>query len=215
MNRLASTLFGLGRVVMLLGTVLLVLALAPAARAESPRRQVAGRAYLLYRLAMQGDVGGNSFQRSAELFITEPLMQGGTAPVNAYDVLLLSGQPVTTPELGAINFASNTFFFGRNSAQTAPTLDLARVALNTKGTGLAVQTLPGVTGTVFRNTFNPRPWWFGNVYEVNSGTMQIELSGDSQTVSGQITATGTGFIFFLSTPYHATFTGTLIDQGEF
>lgn len=196
----------------IISVCLLLVAVSPSARAEPPH-QALGYAYLLYRLSLTGAVGGDSFQRSGQLFITEPITPVGVKPTNAYDVLLLSGRPAITPELGAINFASSSFFFGRDTDARHTAFDLARVSLNETETGLAIQMLPVTSAE--RNTFNPRPGWFGNVYEVNAGTMQLELSGASERVSGQISVTGTGFIFFLTAPYRATFSGTLIDQGEF
>jgi hypothetical protein len=165
--------------------------------------QAAGRQYLVYDVAIQGTVSGRSFQRAGQVYVLPGTITTTTTNgVNPLEVWLRSGSPATSPQTGAIWFATNNAFLGSRAQ-----LDLAYVSAPSGQLRIDVKPDWRVSATG-GNVFNALSGLTADMYQIFDGAMQVTFSSDARQVTGTVSILGTGAIFHSNTPYTATFSGT-------
>lgn len=180
------------------------------AQATTPKASAsaAARSFLRYQVTITGSAGGRAFTRTGTLTVTSTITNVGTTNgVNPLDVVLTSGTPVTSPQTGAIQYATNTYLLG-GSAQ----LDMSYVSYNQSTRTISIQP-DGRLAATGLNCFNVANGLTASLYLVNSGQMNVTLSSNGQRVTGTINFVG--YAFGPGLPYQATISGQLVQQGTF
>ncbi|CNE46605.1 chaperone protein DnaK [Mycobacterium tuberculosis] len=155
-----------------------------------------------YTVSLSGTVGGQTFQRTAQLQVTSTVARVGTNNgVNPIEVCLRSGFPAGTPEVGAIWFGTNTACFPERGAQ----LDTATVEVS--GDTVTVRPDARIAAAGLNQFTASGNYIYACLYQPVSGTMTVTFSGASASgeldingYSGPCQAAGT------NTTYTATFT---------
>jgi len=171
-----------------------LVALSPATQAQTYR----------FAVVMSGNTSfGQPFVRTGVVVLTRTVTRVTTNGVNPVDVALASGNPAITPEVGAINFGTNSAFLGGRAA-----IDLAYVNTAVRGNTLTVtvQPDPRIAAT-YANFFTVNSGLTAFPYNVNTGTMVLTFTTDAR---GQLTSV-TGRVDIADalkgTRYQATLTG--------
>ncbi len=123
-----------------------------------------------YPVTLRGSVDGNSFTRSATLYVAS------SAGGNSIDVCLISGFPMGAPEVGAIRFVSNTTCFPGASKK----FDMGSVTVS--GSTVTVQADPSMEPTGM-NQFTDSGSVFACPFFVDSGSMRVTVAGGRVTGS--------------------------------
>ena len=162
-----------------------------------------------YNITLQGTVLGRPFARQGLLVFTTPIIgaTGTTNGANPLDVAFVSGNPATSPEIGAIQFSTNTLLLGGRAA-----LDMAYVS--STRTCVSINPDPSLSATGL-NVFNALSGLTADAYQIFSGTIQICSQDGFQTISGTIDILGTGALFHSNSPYRATVSGSFAGSGQF
>lgn len=153
----------------------------------------------LYRIHMTGQTSNGPFDREG-LFLISPSVE--STPTNPRDVALVSGNPRGAPEVGSIEFYTNTAL--RTSLNTGgnPTLNDAAIKTGTVQTDDAsgrlqayprddqgVDLPPGVRATLQVNVFTPRSGIVAPLYELTDGLLDVQFQPGNR-IAGTIAFTG-------------------------
>jgi hypothetical protein len=160
-----------------------------------------------YNITSQGTVLGRPFARQGILAFTTPIPIGTTNGANPFEVVIVSGNPAISPEIGAIQFTTNTFLFGGPGA-----VDMAYVSFANNCAFINPDSRISATGL---NVFNALSGLAADVYQIFAGTIQICSRNTFQTISGSINVLGTGPIFHSNSPYQATVSGSFSGSEQF
>jgi hypothetical protein len=176
----------------------------------------------LYSIRISGQTSYGSFVRNGALLVTPRIRAAGGVNFangpNAREVGLFSGRPPSSPEQGAIWFATNTAIFQRvgigNVNQGLAALDVAYVTAGPSSLRVRIDGdfygLPAAR-TALLNCMNASSGVLANVYQLIGGTMVVAFRGRrGSRVSGAVSFVGNGYIEPGSSPYRATFVGRRI-----
>jgi hypothetical protein len=164
-----------------------------------------------YALRISGTVAGRPFQREAHLYVTGTIAEVGTANgVNALDVCLAAGSPVSLPQVGALWFGSNAGCFP--AASTAD-VDLARTTV-TSGPTVEVTVEPdgAVAAAAGLNVFATPAGATSCPSDIGGGSLRLSFDSDGR-VTGRVSVTGQAGLCGVAqteTEYVAEFTGFLL-----
>ncbi|MGI5200650.1 Hsp70 family protein [Spirillospora sp. CA-108201] len=153
-----------------------------------------------YSVSLSGMVSGQTFRRTAQLQVMPTVTRVGTNNgVNPVEVCLRSGFPAGTPEVGAIWFGTNTACFPERGAQ----LDMTNVEVD--GDTITVRPDARIAATGLNQFTASGNSIYACLYQPVSGTMTVDLSGDSPTgeldingYSGPCQAVGTNTTYTAS-----------------
>ena len=208
------------------GRVLLgALAAAAVAAPGGSASTVAGGAVVVvpraavYAVAINGQTAYGSFRRTGLLLVSPRIRAVGGVNFrngpNAREVGIFSGRPPSSPEQGAIWFATNTAIFQRlrigNVNQGLAALDVAYVTAGRSSLTVRIDGdffgLPAAR-TALLNCMNARSGLLANVYQLIRGTMVLRFAGSrGGRVSGVVDFVGNGYIEPGLSPYRATLAG--------
>lgn len=165
------------------------------------------RPFSAWNVTLQGESQGQTFFRQGVLYVTPTLTTDTTNDVNSFDVFLVSGDPASAPESGAIWLMTNNAIAG-SPAQ----LDLAYMTFDPNAQFLQVQ--PDINmSAVGINIFNAYSGVTADVYQIFDGVMQIQSQDGFSTFSGIVDILGTGALFHSNTRYTAYLSGTYAGEG--
>jgi hypothetical protein len=168
-----------------------------------------GLRYSEWSVTIQGESNDQVFQREGRLIVTQsPISTAGTTnEANQFELFLISGNPTTSPQSGAIWFMTNNAMIGSRAQ-----IDLAFVTFNAQTNTITVKPDPRLSA-VGPNGFNSHSGLLANLYQIFDGSMQIQSQDNFKTVSGTINILGTGAIFHSNTQYIAQISGTFLGEG--
>lgn len=157
-----------------------------------------------YRGTLRGNVLQRPFLRRA-LVIVCPRITGATTQngLNPLDVVLVSGNPAVTPELGAIQFTTNTALLGG-----AARLDMAFVGYNRTGQRIMNIFPDGRIAATGLNTFTALPGFTRTRYRIYRGQVAFQFTPNFRGLRGRINLLGAGVTFSPGNQYNAIFNGT-------
>ncbi|PPS45658.1 hypothetical protein B1A85_05285 [Chroococcidiopsis sp. TS-821] len=161
-------------------------------------------AQLVYQVTIRGNVLQRPFQRTGFVVVSPTVTRVTQNGVNPFEVALASGNPYTSPDRGAIWFATNNRLVGSRAS-----LDLAYVNYNP---GTAVVTIQpdsriAATGS---NIFTAVPGITATPYQIYGGYMQLQFQNNFQRIAGQIDVVGRGLTFSPSNRYTAIISGVRV-----
>lgn len=193
--------------------MILSLVFGPLAEARSFTATTAtmARRYWAWQVTIQGTVYGRPFTRQGNLYLTEPFSSAATVNgANPIEVALFSGTPITSPQIGAIQFVTNDGILGYRTQ-----LDLAYVSFDGQAGRVEVQPDGRLGANAGRNVFNALSGFTANLYQIYGRRMQLQFRDNYETVSGVIDFLGNPFIEPAAAPYQATLTGRFVGSGTF
>jgi hypothetical protein len=158
----------------------------------------------VYQVTITGTASGNAFSRTGLVVMSRTITRTTTNGVNALDVWLTSGSPITSPQRGAITFASNNYYIGSRSL-----VDLAFVTWNAATQTVTVRP-DANTAAIGANVFNSSSGVLGSLYQIYGGQMQLRLTNGGTRVSGTIDVIAKGAYYYTQVRYQATITGIYI-----
>lgn len=165
----------------------------------------------LYEITITGIADGVLFQRTGNLLVTPTATTETTNGINARDVVFMSGNPSASPEVGAIWFATNRLLFApAGDLYASSRIDLAYVATDLRTGSMTINPDQNLAASAGFNHFNTRTGLLEQVYQVRSGTIELQFQDGGQQLSGTVSLLGTGYIHYANTPYYAEITGTRI-----
>ena len=147
-----------------------------------------------YGVRMVGQSPNESFDRQALLLVTPPVDKTGATQVNARDVALRSGSPPSSPEAGAIWYATNTALYNAvdipaTETQRNAQLDVAVVEADENQGLLQIQPDANLARAAQLNVFTARTSLFAGIFNVTGGVVQLEFQGGNQ-ISGAMDLVG-------------------------
>jgi hypothetical protein len=181
------------------------------------------RALQIFDVTLTGTVGSEDFSASGVLILRPSVPNGGNFDneFNMRDVGLFSGDPPTTPEPGAISFATNTAIHRQSAAQeeigvVAPpddsnlaAADVAFVEADSVTNVLTVRVDSAFAADEEAQEFNAiSDPSIAAPLEIVGGTMTLEFAGEGETVTGNVLFAGGGANQPEITSYTASITGT-------
>jgi hypothetical protein len=193
------------RTTRLLFALVLVLALFVATiapRSASASSIPAGS--LIYEVTIRGSASGNAFNRVGYVVLTPTITRDTTNGVNPVDVWFVSGNPVVTPQVGAINFATNLQLRNHRSA-----LDVAYVTWDSRTATITVRP-DWQYAAIGLNVFNNSSGLLGGIYQIYDGQLQLQLGNGGSTISGTVNFVAKGAYYYFNVPYNATIQGRLV-----
>ena len=188
------------------------LVVSPMAEARSLTVSAAmARHYWAWQVTIQGTVYGRPFARQGVLYLTDPFPSAGTINgANPIEVALISGSPITSPQIGAIQYTTNSGVFGQRAQ-----LDLAYVSFDSNAGRVTVQPDNRLGANAGTNVFNALSGITANVYQIYAGQMQLQFRNNYNSVTGTINFLGNPFIEPAAAPYVATISGQFVGSGTF
>jgi hypothetical protein len=169
-----------------------------------------GMPALIYDIEIKGFADGPNggyFEREGTVYVLnqiDPITSG-----NIVEVLIESGQPETSADLGAFLFATHTGLYRSTNAPTDGGVDLAFVDLNERDETV---TLTPDTGTLAitnsRNSFTTGDGVVQELYLIDEGQIILEFPADD-TVGGVIDVSGLNLADNSEGSYEATLRGEL------
>jgi hypothetical protein len=131
---------------------------------------------------------------------------------NARDVGIFVGRPFSSPQAGAVWFATNTTVFADvgigNVSQRLASLDVAYVKVNDRRNTIAIQVDDqSIARTSQLNGFNVKSGLTANVYQILAGGMELRFDSSGRQVSGSLDFIGSGYLYPGSTRVQATLSG--------
>jgi hypothetical protein len=161
-----------------------------------------------FDITITGEAGLEGFPPRSGLLVVQPPVRpttdiGLNNEPNIRDVAFFSGNPLTTPEAGAISFATNTDLVQQFVNGTVPqglaAVDVAFVSADPATNTLTI-TIDGEfpDSAVGANArLNVMSTSSGDteedIFKLVGGTMTLEFAGNSQTVTGNVVFTGVEF----------------------
>jgi hypothetical protein len=161
----------------------------------------------LYSVTLRGVVQGRSFARQGTVGIATRVPTPTQNGANPLELVIVSGNPAISPQIGAIQFGTNTFFLGGRAS-----LDMAFVSFANNCIIARPDQRMSATGL---NGFNSRSGLTADFYQIFAGDLSVCSTNGFRTISGSVNILGTGAIFHSNTPYQATLTGTFIGSNRF
>ena len=164
-----------------------------------------GMPALIYDVQIEGYAEGASggyFEREGTVYVLSTIG-------NVVEVLIESGQPETSADLGAFLFATHTWLYQSTDTQTDNGIDLAIVDYSERDNTV---TLSPDTGTLAithsHNSFSTGDGGVQELYLIDDGQIVLEFSEDD-TISGAIQVRGTNAFNPSGVSYEATLSGAL------
>ncbi len=189
------------------------------ASAGAPAAAEVQKPLLMWKIRIEGAVGGASFKRSGRLFLTDTLPKLTVKETengnNAAEMMISSGDP-ESGQPGAIQYATHTYLLRRVGGLNDLLLDLGYVEGTTDQRGQKLQvkpdarTLPLVLGL---NSFSAGNEQAEEPLDIVDGLILAEFTNQAQDVSGTIQITGRGLLTGATTTYTARFTGKVAGLG--
>lgn len=182
----------------------------------------AGTAYL-YSVNLSGAAGGNAFNRSGMLILTDTISAAGTRNgVNPVDIGLFSGDPRGFPSAGAVHAVTNTklaSLTGRTGSLVTSALDLAYVTVANS----CITVKPDQTILLGLYDWNPNMFsasssiFSSQIYYIQKGEISFCFSDGFRTVKGIETFYGTSYFsgYQPTVEYRGVFSGTFIGTKPF
>lgn len=159
---------------------------------------------MVYQVTISGTASGNPFTRTGYVVLSSTITRTTTNGVNPLDVWLTSGNPLTSPQLGAISFGTNNSYLGGSSL-----LDIAYVAYNGTTQTITIQPDPSYGG-IGANVFNSSGGLLGSLYQIYGGQMQLQLRDGGSTIAGTVDVVAKGAYYYTQASYRATVTGRFV-----
>lgn len=154
-----------------------------------------------FSITLDGTVSSRAFRRSGVLSIRPTVTtQGTTNGVNPIEVIIESGNPVSSPQVGAFQFATNDTFLGGRGGQ----LDTAFVDLDARAGVIQIQPDFGLA-IVSLNGFNSSSGLFAEFKAINEGSITLRFTEGGSRVSGTINVLGASAVSTARTRYVASF----------
>lgn len=146
----------------------------------------------IYQVTISGVASGWSFTRTAYLAVSQTVdtVNASGTGLNPREFTLLSGNPISSPSRGAIQFSTNTGVLGARAR-----LDVAYVSANTRTGAVSINLAPNVSRGSSFELFNVNSGLTANVYFISSGRMNLQFSNNGQRVSGTAAFLGNGALF--------------------
>ena len=163
---------------------------------------------LVYDVDLAGYAGGETggrFDRQATIRVFDDL--NSTTSGNVVEVIVESGTPLTSSELGAFLFATHTSLY--EQAQSTAPADLAFVNLDEQTSTITLIPDAGTQAiTNSLNTFTASEGLVQDVYLIDEGLIALEFREEG-SIGGLIEVKGTGILNAGQGTYTATFGGWL------
>ncbi|KAK9315529.1 hypothetical protein V1524DRAFT_447169 [Lipomyces starkeyi] len=182
---------------------------------EALRKRALHLPYLAYHIRLDGRNLGNwqNFVTTGYLFVTQGIT---TSPTNngrnPYELILLVGQPYTSPAAGSIRFFANRYLYKAVMGSSYYSLlDYVFMTLGRNSITAKIDTRIAAANQL--SCFNAHSGLFANCYNIAAGTFQIN-SSLRPTIYGGISLIGTGYTFYSRAPYSARFSATLVGKGN-
>ncbi|UCG33510.1 MAG: hypothetical protein JSU68_02535 [Phycisphaerales bacterium] len=180
----------------------------PFADANTPNTSsetINGMPALVYDVEIRGDAQGENggyFEREGIVYVLSTIG-------NVVEVLIESGQPETSADLGAFLFATHTDLYQGTNPQTASGIDLAVVDYSERDdmVTLAPDTSPLAIRNS-RNSFTTGDGVVQELYLIDAGQIMLEFAEDD-TIGGVIEVSGTNTYDGSQGGYVATLRGAL------
>lgn len=165
----------------------------------------------LYNITIRGTVSGWSFTRSGILTLSPTVSNAiSTNGINPKEVTIISGNPITNPDRGAIQFSTNNYFL--NGAHY---IDTAYVSLSGGCCNIKVDSKQE-TFLSSLNFFTVSSGFTALPYQIYSGTINGCVDRKSKKISGNIDLRGEVPPFSgMRSTYKASFTGQFAGTGNF
>ncbi len=203
----------------LLAAATLILAVGLASRSDAARGGGIPSRPTVYEVVMTGSANGFSFERTGYFVIEPGVRATGGANFNngrnQREVGLYSGSPPSSPETGAIWFATNTTVHYQvgvgNNLPGAAGIDTCYVSLNTNRRQVGVRVDEQVSRTNLLNCFNVLSGLTADVYQVTSGQLVVRFDRTGATVTGALSLGGTGYIYPGQARLEVNFSGRRVD----
>jgi hypothetical protein len=166
-----------------------------------------GMPALIYDVHIEGDADGGSLEREGTIYVLSTVDPNTSG--NVVEVLIESGQPETSAELGAFLFATHTGLYQSTDTQTDDSVDLAWVDLSERDNTV---TLSPDTRTLAithsHNSFATGDGGVQELYLIDDGQIILEFAEDD-TIGGAIEVRGTNTFNPSGASYEATLSGAL------
>jgi hypothetical protein len=168
----------------------------------------------VWEVTYTGQSQGVNFSRQGNISIAwEPFASQTSNQPNPIELAFYSGNPLSSPESGAIWFMTNNHFL--SSENNTDLADISTVpTVDNSGQCIVVVPDPNTTGSVegAANIFNASSGVTADVYKIFSGTMSICSADGWNTINGEIHMLGIGTVSQSNAEYHATISGQYIGE---
>lgn len=157
-----------------------------------------------YQITIAGTASGWNFTRSGVLVLARTVDRTNVSRngVNPLEVGIVSGNPMISPERGAIQFATNVGLLGARSQ-----LDITTVGVS--GNTITIDMAPNISYASSFVGFNVTSGLTANFWFITSGRIIVTVSPDGRSVSGTINLSGRGSLYG-NASYSARFSGIRI-----
>ena len=160
----------------------------------------------VYNIIIEGIAQGNYFRRSGQLYIYPTIAADGTQNgVNLVDLFIGSGNPIGSPQTGAILFGTNNTFIGSSSQ-----IDLAYVNTSSNQITIVPDSRVASLGT---NVFSSASGVTAGLWQVYDGSVNLQFQGE--LVSGTIDILAKGAYYNFGNTYKANISGALSNGTPF